>query len=70
VIVLAEKFPDSKVPVHAPDMSANGPVGDAGEGAGDVELGVEPHALATHARTIAPTITVRLRTTDTSIGQG
>jgi hypothetical protein len=64
VIVLVEKFPDSNVPVQVPDMSANGPVGDAGEGAGDAELGVEPpHELATQARTIAPTTTVRLRTT-------
>jgi hypothetical protein len=61
VIALGGKFADSKVPVHVPDMSANGPVGDAGEAAGDVGLGVEPHALAKQA--IAPTMTMRLRTT-------
>jgi hypothetical protein len=63
VIVLGGKFDDSKVPVHVPDMSANGPVGAAGEEAGDVGLGVEPHAPATQARAIAPIITVRLGTT-------
>jgi hypothetical protein len=64
VIVLVEKFPDSNAPVHVPDMSANGPVGDAGDEAGDVELGVEPpHELAPQATTIAPTTTVRLRST-------
>src|SRR4030088_2985736 len=34
VIALGEKFADSRVPVQVPDMSANGPVGVPGEGAG------------------------------------
>jgi hypothetical protein len=63
VIVLVEKFADSMVPVHAPERSANGPAGVVGEGAPDIEPEVEPpHALATHARTIAPAKRMRLRT--------
>jgi hypothetical protein len=52
VIVLVGKFADAIVPVHPPDMSANGPDGAAGADGADVdaELGPDPpQALVTHA---------------------
>jgi hypothetical protein len=71
VIVLVEKFADSMVPVHAPERSTNGPegvVGVVGEGAGGVEPDIEPHALATQVRTIAPAKRMRLRATGDEYG--
>ena len=64
VIVLVEKLADSRVPVHTPERSANGPTGVVGDGVVAVEPEVEPHALATQARTNTPTKRMRLRTTE------
>jgi hypothetical protein len=64
VIVLVAKSADSKVPVHDPERSANGPTGAVGEDVPGAGLGVDAHALVTHARTIAPTRTMRIGTTD------
>jgi hypothetical protein len=63
-----EKLADSRVPVHTPERSANGPMGVVGDGVvavePEVDPEVEPHALATQARTNTPTKRMRLRTTE------